>query len=207
MKIEINLRIILIVFLLSILYKFRIYFIFLSSILLHEFAHLLVGILMGFKIKMISINPFGIKLEFYDFKKKNKFIKKVILNLAGPISNFILAIIFSIFEIDYNFKIDIVYTNMALGIFNLLPIMPLDGGKILKEILNINFGFKNANVYSVNISKLFLIFISLAYSILIFEIKNIFLFFIIIYLWYLYLIEERKLRTILKVYKLLETAK
>lgn len=207
MKIDINFRVILILVLLCVFYKVRIYFIFLNSILIHELAHLLFGIFMGLKLKMVSINPFGFKLEFYDFKKNNKILKKIFLNFIGPFSNVILALIFSFFNIEYGLKIDIVYTNIALAVFNLLPIMPLDGGKILKEFLILMFGFKTANVYSVNISKFFLVFISLAYSILIFEVKNIFVFFIIIYLWYLHLIEERKLRTVLRVYKILEGVK
>ena len=43
--------------------------------------------------------------------------------------------IFLLFPIEDELKMKIVYTNLLLGIFNLIPIMPLDGGKILKEIL------------------------------------------------------------------------
>ena len=91
-----------------------------------------------------------------------------------------------------NLKDLIVSTNLAIGIFNLLPILPLDGGKILKEIFRILFGFEMSNKITIFISKSFLIIITLIYSILIIKIKNIMILFLLGYLWYLYYIEEKK---------------
>lgn len=204
MKIDVNFRIVLFTILICFLYKINIYFIFLICILLHEIAHMVVGVCLGLKIKRIRFNPFGLCLEFISFKEKKKTIKKIIINLSGPVLNFALAIIVSYLNIEYKLKVDFFYTNLLLGIFNLLPINPLDGGKVLKEILSIKYGYKNANVYSMNISKILLIFISLSYSILIFKIKNVFLFFIIVYLWYLQLLEEKKLKTLVRVYNIID---
>lgn len=204
MKIDVNFGFVLITILICFLYKINIYFIFLISILLHEMAHMIVGVCLGLKIKKIMFNPLGVCLEFIGYRENKKTIKKIIINLSGPLFNFIFAIIISHLNIEYKLKIDLFYTNLLLGIFNLLPIIPLDGGKILKEILSIKFGYKNANIYSMNISKILLIFISLSYSILIFKIKNVFLFFIIIYLWYLQIIEEKKLRTLIRVYNIID---
>ena len=203
MKIAVNFVFVLITILICFLYKINIYFIFIISILLHEMAHMIVGVCLGLKIKKIMFNPLGVCLEFIGYRENKKTIKKIIINLSGPLFNFIFAIIISHLNIEYKLKIDLFYTNLLLGIFNLLPIIPLDGGKILKEILSIKFGYKNANIYSMNISKILLIFISLSYSILIFKIKNVFLFFIIIYLWYLQIIEEKKLRTLIRVYNII----
>ena len=204
MKIDVNFGFVLITILICFLYKINIYFIFLISILLHEIAHMIVGVCLGLKIKKIMFNPLGMCLEFIGYRENKKTIKKIIINLSGPLFNFIFAIIISHLNIEYKLKIDLFYTNLLLGIFNLLPIIPLDGGKVLKEILSIKFGYKNANIYSMNISKILLIFISLSYSILIFKIKNIFLFFIIVYLWYLQIIEEKKLRTLIRVYNIID---
>lgn len=204
MKIDVNFGFVLITILICFLYKINIYFIFFISILLHEMVHMIVGVCLGLKIKKITFNPLGVCLEFIGYRKNKKTIKKIIINLSGPLFNFIFAIIISYLNIEYKLKIDLFYTNLLLGIFNLLPIIPLDGGKILKEILSIKFGYKNANIYSMNISKILLIFISLSYSILIFKIKNVFLFFIIIYLWYLQIIEEKKLRTLIRVYNIID---
>ena len=99
---------------------------------------------------------------------------------------------------DSNEKILIVYTNFALGIFNLLPILPLDGGKIIKEILKVILGFEKSNKIMIFVSKCFLMIVSLIYSVLIIEIKNVMILFLLIYLWYLYSIEEKKYMLYLK---------
>lgn len=208
MKVEVDIKFILITILLCIFYNVRIYFLFFVFILLHEIAHLIVGIAFGLKIKMVNMNPFGIKIEFYSLKDKKITSKqKVILNFAGPLFNFVLAILFSVFQIEEKIKLDIIYTNIALGIFNLIPIMPLDGGKILKEYLSKKVGLKKSNIYSIKCSKIILVLFSLMYSILIFKVQNIFIFFVIIYLWYLHLLEERKLQNFLRVYNILEKTK
>ena len=204
MKIDVNFGFVLVTILICFLYKINIYFIFLISILLHEIAHMIVGVCLGLKIKKIMFNQLGVCLEFIGYRENKKTIKRIIINLSGPLFNLIFAIIISYLNIEYKLKVDLFYTNLLLGIFNLLPIIPLDGGKVLNEILSIKFGYKNANIYSINISKILLIFISLSYSILIFKIKNVFLFFIIIYLWYLQIIEEKKLRTLIRVYNIID---
>ena len=204
MKIEMNFFIILFTVLICMIKQNVVYLIFFISIFLHEIAHMILGICMGLKPKRIIINPLGIDLEFMNFKLKNKTIKKILIYLIGPLFNFLIAFICYYLNIEKQMKIDIVYTNIILGVFNLLPLMPLDGGKILKEILNKKIGIKKSSVFSLNLTKVILIIFSLIYSILIFKIKNIFLFFVIVYLWYLYYIEEKKVRTVIKVYNILD---
>ena len=94
--------------------------------------------------------------------------------------------------------------NLALGIFNLLPVLPLDGGKILKEILKRKCGSKQAYEKMNLIGKCTLISITLMYSFLILKIQNIGILIIIIYLWYLKINEDRKAKTIIKMYDILD---
>lgn len=204
MKIDVSLKIILIFLSVYLLYKVNLYSIFFISIVLHELAHAILGLLLGLKIKKIRVNPLGINLEFMSFREKNRIGKKIAIYLIGPLFNFLIAFVCYKININYNLKLNIVYTNLVLGFFNLLPILPLDGGKIFKEILNYFFGYKKSNIIVLNISKVFLILFSLLYSILIFKVKNIFIFFVIVYLWYLYYVEEKKLATVIKVYNILE---
>ena len=67
----------------------------------------------------------------------------------------------------------IIYTNFLIMIFNLLPIYPLDGGRILKGILHINLGKRKAEQYINNISIITIIIITAISSILILYIQNI----------------------------------
>ena len=90
------------------------------------------------------------------------------------------------------FKDIIVQTNYAIGIFNLIPILPLDGGKILKEILRLCVGVDKSNILVMIISKTVLVIFTLIYSVLILKVKSIMILFLLMYLWYLYIIEEKK---------------
>lgn len=122
--------------------------------------------------------------------------------LAGPLSNLIVAVLIKYININEEEKIKILYTNLSLCIFNLLPIIPLDGGNILREILKNKFNNINSNKVTLIISKVNLILLTFVYSILILKIKNITIFFLIMYLWYLNFIEDKKLEIVEKTYKI-----
>ena len=200
MKIEINLKIILIVILFFMFNNINTYLIFMFFIIIHELAHLLVGISIGGIPKKMSISMFGVSIEFYSYGK-NKALNKIVFYLIGPLTNLIIGLICYKFMESSLLKSLIVTTNIAIGIFNLIPILPLDGGKILKEILRLFCGFDNSNKIMIILSKTFLIIISLIYSILIIEIKNIIILLLIMYLWYLFCIEEKKYYLYLKTKK------
>ena len=206
MKIEINLKIILLFILFIILNKVDIYILFIIFIMCHEFTHMIIGMLLGFKPKTLRLNPLGVSIEFYNYSennKKNRW-KRIFTYLAGPIINFVFCVIFYFLNIEYIIKSKIIYTNLLIGIFNLVPIVPLDGGKILKEILKFFYDNKIASLFMINITKVILIIITLLYSIAIFKLKNILIFLLIMYLWYLYYIEEKKTRLLIKVYEMIQ---
>ncbi len=187
MKIEINLKVLLVSILCLIIKNIDTYFTFLFFILIHEISHLLIGVLIGGRPRKIKIEPFGISMEFYEYADKSH-VNKILFFLAGPLMNLLIAAVFRNFHIDKK----LVYTNVILFLFNMLPILPLDGGKIAKEILEMVFK-RNVNKTVLIISKCFLIVISFIYSILIIKIKNIYILLLIIYLWYLYEIEKEKI--------------
>ena len=191
MKIEINLKIFFLIFLLFIIDNINTYLIFLIFILIHELSHLIVGILIGGKPQKMTISIFGLSIEFYSYGK-SKTISKLLFLLIGPLVNIFIGYWCNKYMTYSEEKTLIVYTNFALGFFNLLPILPLDGGKILKEILKVILGFEKSDKIVIFISKTILIFATLIYSVLIIKIKNIMILFLLIYLWYLYAVEEKK---------------
>lgn len=95
----------------------------------------------------------------------------------------------------------IIYTNLLILIFNLIPIYPLDGWRILKGILHINIGKTKAEKYINNISLITTIIITAIFSILILYMKNIAILFIDIYLWYLVIKENLKYKRREQIYK------
>lgn len=191
MKIEINLKIVFAIILFFIFNNLNIYLMFLFFVLIHEMCHLIVGLIIGGKPEKIYITPFGVSLEIYSYGKKSH-LNKILFYLSGPLINLILGFIFIYLKKYINIEEEIIYTNFAICFFNLLPILPLDGGKILKEVFSIIFNLKISNDIVIIFSKLFLSVISLVYSILIIKVKNIYILILLIYLWYLFLIEEKK---------------
>lgn len=83
-------------------------------------------------------------VPYNPFNTKNPRVAGGLIGLAGPLSNFVLAVIFSIiFRIGQGqFSGDllllfmvIIIMNLSLGVFNLVPIPPLDGSKVLFSLL------------------------------------------------------------------------
>jgi len=86
-------------------------------------------------------------VPFNPFNFKNPKRDTGLIGLAGPLSNFLLALAFGIFiRLIVHFQIAallnlvpffdlIVQINLMLGVFNLVPIPPLDGSKILFSLL------------------------------------------------------------------------
>ena len=123
--------------------------------------------------------------------KRKKYIslqvQEIIVALAGPLINAIIIIITESLNINIFIGIMIVTANLIIIVFNLIPIYPMDGGKILKSILNILVGEKKGEQWIKKISFAILILITTASSIAILYLKNIFILLGVIYLWYRYL--------------------
>lgn len=132
----------------------------LVAITIHEFAHAFSADRLGDPTPEIqgrlSLNPFvhidplgiafllfvgfgwGRPVEFDPFNLKNPRRDAAIISFAGPLSNFLLAGVFSLlFSISHSsLVIPFIHLNVILGVFNLLPIHPLDGFKIVGGFLS-----------------------------------------------------------------------
>lgn len=210
MRFRIDLKIFIFLILFYFTKQIKLYAMIMIFALIHEFGHLLAGVIMGMKPEKIEVMPFGVSISFkinvdeYNEKIKNGNvleIKKIIVALAGPITNFIIILISYNLNLDLIKSMLIIYTNFLIMIFNLLPIYPLDGGRILKGILHIIVGKRNAEKYINTISKIMVIVITAVSSILILYIQNISIFLIDIYLWYLVIKEDFKHKRREEIYK------
>lgn len=171
--------------------------------IIHELGHVLMGIIMGLKVEKIEIMPLGLsvafKLSANDYNRKIKRgnilqLKKIAIAAAGPLTN--LAMVFIVLNTNINLKIVsneiLAYANILIILFNLLPIYPLDGGRILKAILYIFEGSIKSKIYIRKISKAVIILITMISSVGIMYLKNIGIFFIMIYLWIIVIKENKK---------------
>lgn len=199
MRFRIDLKIFIFLIIFYFTKQIEIYAMIMLFALIHELGHLLAGLLMGMKPEKIELMPFGVSISFKikveEYNKKIKKgnmleIKKILVALAGPLTNFIIIIIASNINIDLFKALIVIYTNFLIMIFNLLPIYPLDGGRILKGILHINFGIQKSEFYTNIISKITVTIITILSSVLILYIHNIAIALIDMYLWYLIIKED-----------------
>ena len=209
MKIKLNLNIFLFLILFFITNQVEIYTLIMLFALIHEMAHLICGVLLGFKPDTLRIMPLGFSIEFetnvddYNIKVEKSNIlsvKKILIALAGPLANIFIVIFGFIFNIDIN----IIYANFLISIFNLIPIYPLDGGRILKNILKILVGNRKSNKLTNTVSNITIIFLTMVSSILILINKNIAIFLLITILWGLVIKENKRYNTYNKIYKVID---
>ena len=96
---------------------------------------------------------------------------------------------------------------MLLAIFNLLPIYPLDGGRILQEIVHIKKGKEESYKITNLVSKITVIILTIIESIVILYIHNIAFIIMLIYLWFLVIKNERQYAIKKKIYEQIKANK
>jgi len=128
-------------------------------ILLHELAHAITAINNGLKVRKIRLSILGgfttINKNFEEVNPKITF--KILM--AGPIMSLFLGGIFGIITVFLQPGIllktaQIMFlVNVFLGLFNLLPILSLDGGYALRSFLQRKRSFFDATMLTVKTSK------------------------------------------------------
>jgi Zn-dependent proteases len=129
--------------------------------MLHELCHAAAAYGFGLRIREIEMFPFGGVARIDDIDSAGPF-REVIISIAGPMLNvFAAALLFFLhnrgIKIPYfEFVMDL---NIALTVFNLLPGLPLDGGRILRAALTYYTGYRKATRTAVLTGKLIAIII------------------------------------------------
>lgn len=153
---------------------------------------------MSFKVKCEEYNEKIKKANIYE-------LKKIFVAIAGPLTNIIMILLFTNLNIELGLKQTIIYANLLITIFNLMPIYPLDGGRILKGVLHIAFGNWKSKKYISEISIIFMILLTAISSIGIYYFENIAILFIVLYLWVLVIKEYLIYRKKLNIYNLVKS--
>lgn len=178
-------------FLLFLFIPFQLVIILFFTILLHEMGHIYMAIKLGYKVHKGFVSVFGGgALVDETYKKSNKDAIKI--GFAGPLANILLligslflAIIFGPLWSNYEmvFKNIMLFAliNGIVAIFNLLPIMPLDGGRILFHKLSMKYNNRKSSMITAYIS-LSVILVLLIFSIIMMDI--ILILFTLLFIFY-----------------------
>ncbi|HBF38212.1 MAG TPA: hypothetical protein DDW50_12930, partial [Firmicutes bacterium] len=120
--------------------------------------------LLGYKVQELAFGPLGGCLKVDPSFALNPQAEYIIA-LAGPLANLLMAggvVYLGLLGIQNQFLNDWLHINILIGIVNLIPAQPLDGGRILHAWLNKNLGLQISHrivkVITIGIDFLFFIF-------------------------------------------------
>ncbi len=144
-KLKINLLMIPAVALLIVLGMGDLLLYYIPAMIVHEWAHVLASVALGMTFTEMELFPFGCaaKLECFAVSR----VKEIMVAAAGPMANMALAC--AIFFVDkYAISIAVadrlIAANLALAAVNMLPALPLDGGRITRAVFASFMGYKRA---------------------------------------------------------------
>lgn len=121
-----------------------------SVMLLHELSHMFAAIYLRLGISRIILYPFGVSLSV-GTRMLCPFSDSLILYLAGPLINAVIALIMAILGCRNLFALN----NLAVFVLNILPIIPLDGGRITEALLIRVMGERKCRIMMTIISVIF----------------------------------------------------
>ncbi len=117
-----------------------------GALLTHELAHLLVINGYGLKLHRVIILPIGARMEISGLSDRMDLEAPVAL--AGPLNNFFLLglglLVGSTGVVDGYLWEFFLSANLVLAMFNLIPVLPLDGGRLLRSYLGETVGLVQA---------------------------------------------------------------
>lgn len=140
-------------------------------VLVHELAHTAAAKGFGQKVREVELLPFGGVAKVSDIMEVDPVVEATVA-AVGPLTNLVLvALAFAlrpylpITETQLQF---FVRANLAIAFFNLLPALPLDGGRIYRSILTKHMGFRRATEHAVRIAKWFAVILGIIGVVLIY---------------------------------------
>ena len=124
-----------------------------AVVLFHELIHYVTARKLGFSGFEIELYPVGARLKFEDLDQATP-KEDFLISISGPLSNICLAVFFYFLNKmqSSNLFYILFASNLSLGLFNLLPAFPLDGGRILRDISASRMLYKKANLLMIYIS-------------------------------------------------------
>lgn len=141
---------------------------FFTCVVLHELGHSLTAMRFGVHVRRILLMPIGGMAEFDRIPRLPS--QEFLITIAGPAVNFVIAgLLWLVIDIPGGWTMDaasnsaldlgrtLLVWNLWMGLFNLLPAFPMDGGRILRAILAMRLPYLRATYWAVTIAKVIMI--------------------------------------------------
>ncbi|MBN2497813.1 MAG: M50 family metallopeptidase [Deltaproteobacteria bacterium] len=124
-----------------------------GSVLVHELGHALVARSKGLPISDISLYPFGGMARMLAAPQRSG--DEIAIAAAGPAVSFALgACLWILSAVSGQVVLWwMAEMNLVLGAFNLLPALPMDGGRILRALLARRMGYYRSTVLAARIAR------------------------------------------------------
>ncbi|QDR80131.1 M50 family metallopeptidase [Sporomusa termitida] len=126
-----------------------------SAVLLHELAHMLMAGGLGYKVKQVELLPFGAMARVERLADAGA-ASEIMIAAAGPMASLVLAALCYARLNEAGAWQEVVRfygeVNLTLALFNLLPALPLDGGRILRALLSRRRDYRESTAIVVTIS-------------------------------------------------------
>jgi len=137
---------------------------FFGCVVLHELGHSLTARRYGVQVPRILLLPIGGMAEFDRIPRKPS--AELLITIAGPAVNFVIvALLLPLLWRELLGMVEIAdfsvadmltqlwWANLVMGTFNLLPVFPMDGGRILRALLAINLPYLRATWWAVRVGQ------------------------------------------------------
>lgn len=121
-------------------------------VFIHEFGHIFMALIFKFKINRVNIYPFG-GYTIFENDINIPFITEFMVFIGGVLFQIIFFIIIRYFIDNGSYIYELIKNyNLSILLFNMLPIIPLDGSKILNIFFNKILPFKISHLITIYIS-------------------------------------------------------
>jgi Zn-dependent protease len=135
-----------------------------ACVVLHELGHSFMALRFGVRVRRILLTPVGGMAEFDGIPRKP--VQEFLVAAAGPAVNFLLvAALWCMVSFpdgwdDVSIPSSIgdmgrflFVANLVMGVFNLIPAFPMDGGRILRALLAMRLPYVRATFWAVMVAK------------------------------------------------------
>ena len=126
-----------------------------GSVVLHELGHALAARWYGIETAHITLYPFGGVAAIKDIPKEPK--AELVIALAGPAVNGVLfAGLLPVYLATGLWWVGaLAAINLAMGLFNLIPAFPMDGGRVFRALLSTQMGWFRASHTAIRVGRFF----------------------------------------------------